>query len=886
MDTATAGSFKLTLQKVGGTAQILNLTDHGDGTSFVQLNLDSAGDFQIKATSATDDSVNINGSPISFTVGATPVASKTKLYGPGLSLSRTPSITTHFDIVVLDQYSNIITTGLPSLDQVSITMKYGTNITKVIRGQGLRVSYTASAITSITSDLIRIFVGTTEIPESPIVIRPTNPAVAANSIVNWGSYVLNDISALTVIAVDTNNNRKWVGGDRVMASSSITGVQNWPFLLLNVIDNQDGSYTITYVPQPEPPSTTFTMNITIAGSQVKGSPFTLPATNFDYSASGIGIGAAGLTFEADFALQAKRLGVPANDTAMIKSGFVYPQEASSQDFAEVQFVADATQVGLSNGVYILPSTLPIGAYRLRLLANFLPICGSPLPVTVTRTPPVSTATVQGLDWFGAAKKAPAIAGSFSVLISPPIILQASQLAVTSVGSVSGGTPQFQVSVDPTVIGKFFVNIVAQIGGTWPVYLTFNTQTIQPSGSDHYNLVVNDASNQLTSYTPGTPAQEFSISGSTTGVQLSVQNGMLKMLKGAANTGQGQYANMGWSLPSIDIGKGFTVVYSMRWNTLAATNVAEWRAPSITNPQPNYYLALRDNLNVVNWCLWNNSSWQTQTASSITANGAWHDILYHVTPTNIYVYEDGKAVVSLVPTTINNAGAFDLSCMIWTRDSRFDGDIKGFLTCPTAFHLQSDFPELRSQQSEVILNQFNQQANTAFFHIANSTGAIPATYTADSLRFFTPSLTVYVLPPPPPFHPRLTPYAPQRQLHRRHEPHRPPSAHLRGTVPLPHQRLWAVREQSRHHRGPHLPHPAGPEPEVDLLRRLRVRRPVLVDEPACRRALRRGHDPCEPGPGHAVRGRAQELRVGAQPARCGDEQSGELLGQPSCTEEQC
>ncbi|MCJ1430770.1 hypothetical protein MMC27_000120 [Xylographa pallens] len=740
MDTATAGSFKVTLQRVGGIAQILSLTDHGDGTSFVQMNIDTAGDFQIKATSAADDSVNINGSPISFTVGAAPVPSKAKLYGPGLSLSSIPSIATHFDIVALDQYGNVITAGLPSLDQVSISMEHGINITKVVRGQGLRVSYTTPAST-VTSDLVRIIVGTTEILQSPFIIRPTSPTVAANSVANWDSYVVNDVSSLTVLTVDSNNNRKWVGGDRVMASSSIPGVQNWPFLLLNVTDNQDGSYTITYVPQPQPPSTTFAMNVTIAGAQIKGSPFTLPMTSFDYSASGLGIGAAGLTFEADVVLQAKKLGVPTNDAAVIKSGIVYPQTSSSLDFVDVQFVADAAQVGQTNGKYTLQSTLPLGAYRLRLLANFFPICGSPLPVIVTNTQPTSTATVQGLDWFGAAKKAPAIAGSFSVLISPPEVLQLTQLVVTSVGSLSGGTPQFQASVDPTVMGKFNVNIVAQIGGTWPVYITFNGHTVQPVGSDHFNLVVNDASYQLTSYTPGQPAQEFSISGSTTGVQFSVQSGMLKMLKSAANDGRFQFANMGWSLPSIDIGQGFTLVYSMRWNTLAATSLAEWLGPSITNPQPNYNVALRYSLNVVNWCIWTNGNWQLQKISSITANGAWHDILFHVTPTNIFIYEDGKPAFSVVPTAINTAGAFDLSCTIAERDGVFDGDLKSFRTCPVAFHLQSDFPELRSQPYEVILNQFNQQANTAFFNIANSTGAIPVTYTADSLRYYTPSLTV-------------------------------------------------------------------------------------------------------------------------------------------------
>ncbi|MCJ1380283.1 hypothetical protein MMC17_003386 [Xylographa soralifera] len=740
MDTATAGSFKITLQRVGGAAHILSLTDHGDGTSFVQMSVDSAGDFQIKATSATDDSVNITGSPITFTVGAAPVPSKAKLYGPGLSLSSTPSSTAHFDILALDQYGNVIMSGLPSLDQISISMKHGTNITKILRGQGLRVSYTTPAST-VTSDLVRIIVGTNEIPQSPFIIRPSSPTVAANSVANWDSYALNNVSSLTVFAVDANNNRKWVGGDRVTASSSISGIQNWPFLLLNVIDNQDGSYAITYVPQPQPPSTTFTMNITIAGAQIKGSPFTLPMTNFDYSASGLGTGAAGLAFEADIVLQAKKLGVPTNDSAVVKSGVVYPQVSSSLDFVDVQFAADTTQVGQTNGKYTIQSSLPLGAYRLRLLANFLPISGSPLPVTVTHTQPMSTAVVQGLNWFGAAKKAPAIAGSFSVLISPPEPIQATQLLVISVGSLSGGSPQFQVAVDQTIMGKFNVNIVTQVGGTWPVYITFNGHTVQPTGSDHYSLIVNDASSQLTLYTPGTPAQEFSISGSTTGVQLSVQNGMLKMLKSAANDGRGQFANMGWSLPSIDIGQGFTLVYSMRWNALTATNLAEWLAPSITNPRPNYNLALRYNLNVVNWCLWNNGNWQTQTPSSITANGTWHDILFHVTPTNIFIYEDGKPVVSVIPTAINTAGAFDLSCTIWERDGVFDGDLKGFRTCPAVFHLQSDFPELRSQASEVILNQFNQQANTAFFNIASSTGAIPITYTADSLRFFTSSLTV-------------------------------------------------------------------------------------------------------------------------------------------------
>ena len=860
MNTATAGSFKVTLQRVGGTAQTLSLIDHGDGTSFVQLNIDSAGDFQIKATSATDDSVNINGSPISFTVDAAPVPSKLKLYGPGLSLSSTPSITAHFDMVALDQYGNVITTGLPSLDQISISMKYGTNITKVFRGRGLRVSYTTPA-SSVTCDLIRIIVGTTEIPQSPFIIRPASPTVAANSVANWDSYALNNVSSLTVLAVDVNNNRKWVGGDRVMASSSITGVQNWPFLLLNVTDNQDGSYTITYVPQPQPPSTTFTMNLTVAGMQIKGSPFTLPVTNFDYSASGLGAGAAGLTFEADVVLQAKKLGVPTIDTAVIKSGIVYPQISSSLDFVDVQFIADATQIGQSNGKYTLQPPLPLGAYWLRLLANFLPISGSPLPVIVTNTYPNSTVTVQGLDWFGAAKKAPASAGSFIVLISPPAVLQATQLVVTSVGNPSGGTPQFQASVDPTVMGKFNVNVVAQVGGTWPVYITFNGHTVQPTGSDHYNLIVNDASNQLTSYIPGTPAQEFSNSTSTTGVQLRVQNGMVNMRKTrAADDAQSRFAKMGWSLPSIDVGKGFTLVYSMRWNTLTETDAAEWFAPSITNPQPGFNLLLRYEVNAVTWCVYTNGNWQFLTPSSITANSAWHDILFHVTPTNIFIYEDGKPVVSQVPTTINTAGAFDLSWTIWGRDSDFNGDVRGFRTCPVAFHLQSDFPELGSQPLEVILNQFNQRANTAIFNIANTTGPIPVTYTADSLRFYTPSITVYVLPfflSPTLLQPPLTPHA-QQQLHRHHQPHCLPSACLRRPIPLPHQRLRAVRDQDLHHRRPHFPHRAQPGPEVGLLRRPRIRWRLLLDQSTYRRALRRGHDPGEPGLGDPVRGREEEF----------------------------
>lgn len=249
---------------------------------------------------------------------------------------------------------------------------------------------------------------------------------------------------------------------------------------------------------------------------------------------------------------------------------------------------------------------------------------------------------------------------------------------------------------------------------------------------------------LTRHIPGLYSAGYS-SWSLSGVQANVQNNMLHFLKTSTTSRRSwsQWAGAGWALPSLNIGQGFSLAYRVRWNVLNGAGELKMKLPSLATVSNDESLLLRFKNGEVKWAVYDarTKSFTHQSSSTITANGRWHDILIHISPDALYIYEDGRNILGRTRSgTVS--GSFDIVCELEEVEA-FDAHLMGFKICPEDFLVGSG---LLSTPTELLFNPASQELNRQYFSVQRFDSPIAVTYTENSLRFSTPSLTQYDFSP--------------------------------------------------------------------------------------------------------------------------------------------
>lgn len=187
-------------------------------------------------------------------------------------------------------------------------------------------------------------------------------------------------------------------------------------------------------------------------------------------------------------------------------------------------------------------------------------------------------------------------------------------------------------------------------------------------------------------------------------------------------------------------QGLIILYRVRWNNVIGAGELRMSIPSLATISNDESLFLLFRNGEVSWEIYNFKTklFVHQNTSKITADREWHDILIHVTPGSLHVYEDWRNI--MVKTRSGTiSGAFDIVCELDELEI-FDVDLMGFETFRVDFH--QDKPAVGLQNStptELIFNSQSQASNTQYLTFQDSSYITP-TYTEDSLRFFAKDCT--------------------------------------------------------------------------------------------------------------------------------------------------
>ena len=231
-----------------------------------------------------------------------------------------------------------------------------------------------------------------EISDSPF-LGQRSVGLSADGLVTWQSHRLNEASMVMVVAVDAEQNRPWLGGDSVVATSS-------DFTIRGVVDLENGAYIISYIPS----KVEGLISITLNGKPCTGSPY--QASHLDavhYAITGAGTNHAETGKESDFEVSITSgdtgnvtpyTGLPTHETAL-----VYPVDIR---YPVVSYLAVPTFTRQSPaklvGKYTLPTDFPLGNFILRHMSNHCKRVPD-FPVNVVASPPLfpSGYTVTGND---------------------------------------------------------------------------------------------------------------------------------------------------------------------------------------------------------------------------------------------------------------------------------------------------------------------------------------------------------------------------------------------------------------------------------------------------------------------------------------------------------
>ncbi|KIM92811.1 hypothetical protein OIDMADRAFT_62205 [Oidiodendron maius Zn] len=747
-DTAIAVNFALTSKNVvSGATTNWPLVDRGDGTCVATLSLPDLVKYEIAATSSDGRIiVNPSMSPLVIEITLPPYVADSRCFGPGLSLpdSQPPAgTTTYFDIVPLDQYGK--TMRLSTTDPTSFLVFMKEEARPVITpyNGSRRVTYTIPASSPLVpGDIIRVQLNGSDVSGSPYALTRTTPTVPANCRVSeWISHEVEEISSFVITAADANGNARRVGGDQVQVTSADAD-PNWPFVVLNIRDRGDGTYLVRYIPSVS----VLRMNVLVNNVAINASPFSFPVPPVRFTAAGTGLDLSSLGIESQFQLFATDGHNPIDDSAFLHTAIIYPKPTAVLTAVPMTIVpVTPPPLGVSNATYTIPTTMPTGDYLIRPLINYRDIVsGSPFTVVVDDTP---GATAVGIDnVYFATSSAGAFSGSFTVLTTPPMPVQVSDLAVTNAGQSTLPAdllPTYLVAVDQTQVGVFTIQTGFRIEGSWAVSIVFKGTPVLPPPNlgSRWVFYSCDAGKALASYVPDTPTPSFSIAQQTGfQIQVGVATRSLKFLKDPNVVANDRYSSATWKLPVLDMGSEVIFHFRTRWNVLSQASQLQMILPTVTQFSRTEVAVLRYYQGTVWWAIRNyqKDTYTNVTASAISANQMWHFLYFHLTPTSLRIYEDGHLVIAKDRRLLNNIPSYTLGFQVFDDAAAFDADVAEFVTSPAALH--EDFSAL-SRPLEILFNKASQQINQSWYSIQQNP-PIPIAYTDNgSLQIATTNQAV-------------------------------------------------------------------------------------------------------------------------------------------------
>jgi hypothetical protein len=370
----------------------------------------------------------------------------------------------------------------------------------------------------------------------------------------------------------------------------------------------------------------------------------------------------------------------------------------------------------------------------------------------TPCPPPITCTTVGLPWIGGLADLGTWAGTFTVQINHAAILVPEDLRI-EVDSERDDTT-FVVTVDNTrQFPLFSVSFTITAVRDHRLRLSFRNQTLNPpdANPDAWTLTALEIEPQLKNAhlihldtTTGIPNSTMQFnSDDQRGLQFSTFPS-----SGDDSLVTGSYI---WSLGAPADGQGVAFYYHFQWaltqdpaKQLTVTapfpvgggKKVRWIAPPDTNGHPGWYLSDDVNGDVL------------QHQSSIVASLLdWHDIVYHYSPTEIRVYEDGQLVVN-VPQ-VDALKSTDPSRIIHfgievTAHSHAVGGLPSAVFFKDIKALSGIIPSgghgtTTVDGKELVFNEASRAANRQWF-ILPTDSVISVDYTPSSLRFHTDSLT--------------------------------------------------------------------------------------------------------------------------------------------------
>jgi hypothetical protein len=226
---------------------------NGQGVATGKFSSTAPGDHVVSATVGGSAA----GQTTTVTVSAgPPVASASSAQvGPG-----TAGAATQVTISLRDASNNPVT---GAADKISVSVSGANTASGPVSetgGGGYTFSYTPA---KTGTDQVRVQVNGTDVPGSPFSSAVSaGPADGPHTTANVPQTFLGS-TTITVTARDANDNLLGHGGDNVAITYEAGSVA--------VTDNGDGTYSATFAPAT---TGTYSLNITINGAAIAGSPFT------------------------------------------------------------------------------------------------------------------------------------------------------------------------------------------------------------------------------------------------------------------------------------------------------------------------------------------------------------------------------------------------------------------------------------------------------------------------------------------------------------------------------------------------------------------------------------------------------------------------------------
>ena len=366
------------------------LTDNGDGTYTMNATFTSwvpNPSPTVSVSSTTNPQQSCVGSPMTLPLNAVRQFTTVNAYGSGLEQGQNEAAT--INIRGFDQYGKAFSPNINIDCILSVFLNGAVFPSTIVDRETLSTQMPVSPSSSIMVLLAPIKAadkgGVAFRPQ--LFFVPIGPPVTTDPtkcFLIWNRLVSDDVSVATLYAIDGSGNRRRQGGDLVRTNSPA----NTPTILTtSIVDNLDGSYTITMM-MPAAAFTTSTpapqLQITVNHTPIFGSPITFPLTPLplaSVSLEGAGLSDTIIGSDAAFSIncldskgQLTSSGFYSVSVYLLQTGVDIPQYVSC-------FVGPNSGGVIGVG-YNVPLELGPGLYQCYISINSEPIDQSPININI------------------------------------------------------------------------------------------------------------------------------------------------------------------------------------------------------------------------------------------------------------------------------------------------------------------------------------------------------------------------------------------------------------------------------------------------------------------------------------------------------------------------